>query len=398
LVEKWLEREEYWIDKDSLRAFSERLAVGLYTKSQERGAERIPYKELVPLAKEWNISLYDWQIRGRSLLNRDAEGNYKFAHRSIMEYLFVIRLLKGDTNCYNISLTDQMKQFFVEIASVSSPDIHYVRDLITKVGIAVGAFDETTKTDYLLDTLLDDLIELLGECYILENKTVLVKLIFDETFRELVSSKAFRGLINDDTFRTLIHDDMFKELISSDAFRELITDNAFAALINDTEFRLAVRDDRVRWSVNDITFRAKGDNRLRELLISNAFRVLINNNTFRRLIRNDEFRRLICNFSFKAIINNHRYKALIDDNTFRRLMNDNTFARLIDNDTFVNLIRTVNKYNNTIRKFIAKFGTDQLYGLYKLNKSSLQLQIEPSSPDLTCFILRIKPGFVLPIV
>jgi hypothetical protein len=71
MVESWLERESYWINANDLCAFSERLATDLYTKSQERGTERIPYSELSLLAKGWDIKLEDWQIRGRSLLTQN---------------------------------------------------------------------------------------------------------------------------------------------------------------------------------------------------------------------------------------------------------------------------------------------------------------------------------------
>jgi hypothetical protein len=79
-------------------------------------AERIPYEELVPLAKTWNIPLDDWQLRGRALLNRDADGNYKFAHRSIMEYLFVKRVLDIVKNERpGVDWTDQMQKFIIEM-------------------------------------------------------------------------------------------------------------------------------------------------------------------------------------------------------------------------------------------------------------------------------------------
>jgi hypothetical protein len=106
LVEKWLERESHWVEQKALRAFSERLAVDLYVNRHRHGAERIPRPELAVLAKEWNIPLDEWQLSGRSLLNRDAEGNYKFAHRSIMEYLCVKRLTEGDQACRDLELTD----------------------------------------------------------------------------------------------------------------------------------------------------------------------------------------------------------------------------------------------------------------------------------------------------
>lgn len=115
MIEKWLERESRWVKPEDLRQFSERLAVDLHRNKEHRGAERIPKAELAQLANTWNIPLEAWQVSGRSLLNRDGEGNYKFAHRSIMEYLFVKRLIENDANCHGGKLTDLMKAFLREM-------------------------------------------------------------------------------------------------------------------------------------------------------------------------------------------------------------------------------------------------------------------------------------------
>jgi len=115
MVEKWLERESRWVNSEALRNFSERLAVDVYVNRERRGAERVPRSELSILANQWQIPLDEWQLSGRSLLNRDAEGNYKFAHRSIMEYLFVKRFTSGDKDCCGLTWTDQMKFFLWEM-------------------------------------------------------------------------------------------------------------------------------------------------------------------------------------------------------------------------------------------------------------------------------------------
>lgn len=113
MVESWLERESPWVDKNHLRQFSELLAVNLYINREHRGSERIPRDELLRL-KEINASELDnWKLTARSLLNRDAEGNYKFAHRSIMEYLFVVAFLNGCKECLSVKWTDLMKDLFV---------------------------------------------------------------------------------------------------------------------------------------------------------------------------------------------------------------------------------------------------------------------------------------------
>jgi hypothetical protein len=115
LIEAWLERESSWADKTALREFSEKLAVDLFVNREKRNTERIPHSELSRFASKWELPLEQWQLTARSLLNRDAEGNYKFAHRSIMEFLFVLRLVKGDTECFPVPLTDQMKRFLLDL-------------------------------------------------------------------------------------------------------------------------------------------------------------------------------------------------------------------------------------------------------------------------------------------
>jgi len=116
IVTQWLQREKPFVqDTEALREFSEKLALNLVLNRQARGGERIHYQELLPLAQQFKILLEDWQLRGRSLLNRDAVGNYKFAHRSIMEYLFVKRFLEmnADERPY-CQWTEQMYQFLEE--------------------------------------------------------------------------------------------------------------------------------------------------------------------------------------------------------------------------------------------------------------------------------------------
>jgi hypothetical protein len=115
MVDAWLERESSWVDKQALRKFSENLAVDLYFNRVARGMERVPREELTTLARAAGVQLELWQIGSRSLLNRDAEGNYKFAHRSIMEYLVALRLLQGDERCEGIVLTDQIRLSLLEM-------------------------------------------------------------------------------------------------------------------------------------------------------------------------------------------------------------------------------------------------------------------------------------------
>lgn len=116
MIRAWLKREQGFIENTAdLREFSERLAVDIYVNRVERKSERVKKSEVTTLANHWRIPVEDWKLTGRSLLNRDAEGNYKFAHRSIMEYLFVKRFLKADPLCMHVEWTDQMNSFLWDI-------------------------------------------------------------------------------------------------------------------------------------------------------------------------------------------------------------------------------------------------------------------------------------------
>lgn len=116
MITAWINRESKWVDKTGLRQFSQKLAVDFFVNREVRGSEGTPYSELSILAESWGIPLENWQLGGRSLLNRDAEDNFKFAHRSIMEYLFVDALLFGENATVGPTiLTDQMKVFISEI-------------------------------------------------------------------------------------------------------------------------------------------------------------------------------------------------------------------------------------------------------------------------------------------
>jgi hypothetical protein len=115
IVRAWLQREAAFVEPGHLLEFSTRLAVDLVTQRDRRGGERIPRAELAALAEAWRVPLPSWQLTGRSLLNRDAEGNYKFAHRSIMEYLFTVRIADFDPACTSAAWTDLIGEFALQL-------------------------------------------------------------------------------------------------------------------------------------------------------------------------------------------------------------------------------------------------------------------------------------------
>jgi hypothetical protein len=115
MIQSWLNRERGIAEPAALRDFCECLAVDIFQNRKQRGAERISESELSGLATRFGVQLPRIEhIRTRSLLNRDAQGNLKFAHRSIMEYLFVARFRRFPASTPRLEWTDQMKRFFWE--------------------------------------------------------------------------------------------------------------------------------------------------------------------------------------------------------------------------------------------------------------------------------------------
>ncbi len=116
LIDAWLVRERGLVDDEEvLRGFCEVLAVDIFLNRKTRGMERIPAAELEPLAARYKIPLTTWQVRGRSLLNRDAVGNYKFAHRSMMEYLFAKQFAAGKVGPHTEPWTGLIQRLFLEM-------------------------------------------------------------------------------------------------------------------------------------------------------------------------------------------------------------------------------------------------------------------------------------------
>lgn len=114
LINKWIEREskkpaiakkynsneEYG---DLLLEFSKKLAIHLYKNRKSKGGFYVTTEDnfgekLNSFFSEIETSmLSETERRSRSLLNRDAEGKYKFSHKSIMEYFLALELFNNPT-------------------------------------------------------------------------------------------------------------------------------------------------------------------------------------------------------------------------------------------------------------------------------------------------------------
>ncbi len=96
LIQKWIRREANFIKDDSekekrkiiLLEFSRKIALKIY--NNQKFGQSNPYfiksKHITTLANQNGIKLPKIDMTSRSLLNRNAKGDHKFAHKSIWEY------------------------------------------------------------------------------------------------------------------------------------------------------------------------------------------------------------------------------------------------------------------------------------------------------------------------
>ena len=103
LIQKWIEREARRVPSDrreqykqELLRFSREIALDIYRQRAERnGALLISGTEIKPFAEKHQIKLEEMELKSRSLLNRNARGEYKFSHKSVLEYFLAVEAVKN---------------------------------------------------------------------------------------------------------------------------------------------------------------------------------------------------------------------------------------------------------------------------------------------------------------
>jgi hypothetical protein len=134
MVEHWAKREAKKVNDPNLgmrlRAFSSALAVNLWFNRKSRRGLQVSPAEIQDLADSKRIDLQaltQRDISSRSLLVRTADGQLKFAHKSILEYFLscaafgnVERLKELQEGEYE--LVDQVRTFLRERLRVADPE------------------------------------------------------------------------------------------------------------------------------------------------------------------------------------------------------------------------------------------------------------------------------------
>ncbi|MDX1908488.1 MAG: hypothetical protein SF053_15740 [Bacteroidia bacterium] len=124
VIKKWINREAERVPADrrerfrgELMRFSREVALDMYRQRKNRNGLFIPVQHIRPFAERNRVDLNDIEIQSRSLLNRNALGEYKFAHKSILEYFLALEAIenRGFAESFDFSGLDLARTFYEEL-------------------------------------------------------------------------------------------------------------------------------------------------------------------------------------------------------------------------------------------------------------------------------------------
>ena len=148
IIDKWIERECIGHTDNSLYELSRTIANYMYmNNTTSMSADKVE-----EIAANKNIQLAPIIAKSRSLLNRNGNGEYKFAHRSFLEYFIVFGLFQRMQIPANLTYLfnhSGIKRFFYEIlldAAQKTDSEEYEKSLY---------FFDQMKTYIHMDTLFD---------------------------------------------------------------------------------------------------------------------------------------------------------------------------------------------------------------------------------------------------
>ena len=135
LIQKWIERESNKREhqqtkrekfKQNLHKYSQLIAVRIYQHRKENNTNTWQLNKAD--ATDVNIELKDYQMTGQSLLTRDAANNWKFAHKSILEFFLAKEAKENLDFAWELDFTglDMAEQFCKEIGLTAFLSSNYV--------------------------------------------------------------------------------------------------------------------------------------------------------------------------------------------------------------------------------------------------------------------------------
>lgn len=120
LIDKWLQREVNSISDteerrsryEQLVLFSKKLAVQMYQNWRETGDFRLDSYQMDDFSKKNSFDKSTYQFRRRSLINHDANGAFKFSHKSFLEYFLAKQYFEDPEFDFSFEGMDMAELFY----------------------------------------------------------------------------------------------------------------------------------------------------------------------------------------------------------------------------------------------------------------------------------------------
>lgn len=123
LIDKWLQREVNKIQSEEARYeqkkmlyhFSVRIARTIYENWKETKSMLLNPEQMDDFMTRFNYSEVPYELKRRSLINRNVSGYYKFAHKSFLEFFLAQEYFHNPTSNFEFEGMDMARRFYGEM-------------------------------------------------------------------------------------------------------------------------------------------------------------------------------------------------------------------------------------------------------------------------------------------
>ena len=123
LIDKWLQREVNKIQSEDARCeqkkmlyhFSVRIARTIYENWKDTKSMLLNPEQMEDFMTRFNYSKVPYELKRRSLINRNVSGYYKFAHKSFLEFFLAQEYFHNPTSNFEFEGMDMARRFYEEM-------------------------------------------------------------------------------------------------------------------------------------------------------------------------------------------------------------------------------------------------------------------------------------------
>lgn len=123
LIDKWLQREVNKIQSEEARCeqkkmlyrFSVRIARTIYENWKDTKSMLLNPEQMEDFMTRFNYSKVPYELKRRSLINRNVSGYYKFAHKSFLEFFLAQEYYHNPTSDFEFEGMDMARRFYEEM-------------------------------------------------------------------------------------------------------------------------------------------------------------------------------------------------------------------------------------------------------------------------------------------